>query len=346
MRLTSLLLGLFICVSVITQDNGSYAAETLQDPIPQLPVPNPAAPPPPSWSYPIVEPILTCNQVTLVSKKAVERLGYKIMTLTPPTPDKDGVLKASRMGLWGETEPVTVTLSCLPEGVRINASPDIPPCEQGNRISRLAVERRGFTVTEFTPAAIGKPGIVKGTKEGEKTGVITISCEPNHNVEMETSMDGPLARHKDFYITISNFYQGFYAHFKGERGLIAAEKVPASDNQIHVLMKPLNGTEMKIAFGAESKKYLPVQVEIANRTKRSYQLEVEQVMLMSSAGGRVKPLPEKKDAFPAQALANQTLAPGTSIRGYLYYPPGSYTGARGSFMEEKSQEREGFDVRF
>ena len=267
-------------------------------------------------------------------------------TFTPATAGKDGELKASRMGLWGEKEPVTVTLTCAPDGVRINAAPDVPPCEQGNRISRLAVERRGFKVTEFTPAAIGKPGIVKGTKEGEKLAVITISCEPNQNVTMETSMDGPLARHKDFYITISNFYQGFYAIFKGERGMVVAENIPASDNQIHVAMKPLNGTEMKIAFGVESKQYLPVLIEIANRTKRSYQLDTEQVMLMSSAGGRVKPLAEKNGGFPAQALANQSIAPGTSIKGYLYYPVGSYTGARGSVTEAQSQEREGFDVQF
>ncbi|MBM4257209.1 MAG: hypothetical protein FJ147_15075 [Deltaproteobacteria bacterium] len=321
-----------------------YAEETIQDLIPQRG--NLTAPPPPAWSYPIVESLLTCDQAKRVSTKAVERLGYKVTTFTPATDNKGGVLQASRSGLWGDKEPVTVTLTCGTEGVRIDASPDVPPCEQGNRIARVAVERRGFKVTEFTPAAIGKPGIIKGTKEGEKPGVITISCEPNHNVMMETSMDGPLARHKDFYITISNFYQGFYAVFKGERGMVAAEAIPASDNQMHVAMKPLNRTEMKMAFGAESKTYLPVQVEIANRTKRSYQLDVTQVMLLSPMGVRVKPLAESKGGFPAQALASQTIAPGTSIKGYLYYPAGAYTGARGSLTEEKSQEREGFDVQF
>ena len=86
--------------------------------------------------------------------------------------------------------------------------------------------------------------------------------------------------------------------------------------------------------------------EIANRTKRSYQLDTEQVMLLSAAGGRVKPLAEKKGGFPMQALGNQTIAPGTSIKGYLYYPQGSYSGARGSLTEAQSHEREGFDVRF
>jgi len=346
MRPTSWLIGCVVCLSMVVTQNSSDAAETLQDPIPQPPVTDPLAPPPPTWAYPIVDSTLTCDQAKRVSTRAVERLGYTVTAFTPATDNTGGVLSASRAGLWGEKEPVTVTLTCATDGVHLNASPDVPPCEQGNRISRMAVEHRGFTVTQFTPAAIGKPGIVKGTKEGEKPAVITISCEPNQNVMMETSMDGPLARHKDFYVTISNFYQGFYAIFKGERGLVAAEQIPASDNQMHVAMKPLNGTEMKIAFGTESKTYLPVQVEIANRTKRAYQFEVEQVMLMSSKGGRVKPLAEVKGGFPAQALASQTIAPGTSVKGYLYYPSGSYSGARGSFTEEKSHEREGFDVKF
>ncbi len=341
---TSWLRVLSLSMGILVMQSRSYAQETLQDPIPQPP--NTTAPPPPAWAYPITESQLTCEQAQLVSKKTVERLGYKVTGFTPTTADKGGELKASRAGLWGEKEPVTVTLTCAADGVRINASPDVPPCEQGNRISRLAIERLGFVVSEFTPAAIGKPGIVKGTKEGEKPAVITISCEPNHNVMMETSMDGPLARNKEFYITISNFYQGFYAVFKGERGMVAAEKIPASDNQIHVAMKPLNDTDMQMAFGVDSKKYLPVQVEIANRTKRSYQLDIAQVMLMSSAGGRVKPLAEKNGGFPAQALANQTIAPGTSIKGYLYYPIGLYSGARGSLTEAQSQEREGFDVQF
>jgi hypothetical protein len=322
----------------------SHAQEVIQDPIPQqghLTVSSP-----PAWAYPIVETLLACDQAKRLSTRAVERLGYKVTAFTPATDNQGGVLQASRAGLWGEKEQVTVTLTCAAEAVRISAFPDVPPCEQGNRISRLAVERRGFSVTEFTPAAIGKPGIVKGKKDGEKLAAITISCEPNQNVTMETSMDGPLARHKDFYITISNFYQGFYAMFKGERSMAVAEALPASDNQMHVAMKPLSGTEMKIAFGTESKTYVPVQIEIANHTKRSYQLDVAQVMLLSPIGARVKPLTEAKGGFPAQALVNQTIAPGTSVKGYLYYPAGSYTGARGSFIEEKSQEREGFDVQF
>jgi hypothetical protein len=346
MRPTSWLIRVVACVFVVLTQTPSRAEETLQDPIPLPPAGNLVAPPPPAWSYPIVETALTCDQTKRVSTKAVERLGYKVTGFASATDNKGGVLSASRAGLWGDKEPVTVSLTCADDGIRITAAPDVPPCEQGNKISRLAVERRGFTVTEFKPAAIGKPGIVKGTKEGEKTAVITISCEANQNVAMETSMDGPLARHKDFYITISNFYQGFYAIFKGERGMVVAEAIPASDNQMHVAMHPLDGTEMKIAFGKESKVYLPVQVEIANRTKRSYQLEVEQVMLMSSKGGRIKPLSEVKGGFPEQALASQTIAPGTSVKGFLYYPSGSYTGARGSLTEEQSQEREGFDVKF
>ena len=69
-------------------------------------------------------------------------------------------------------------------------------------------------------------------------------------------------------------------------------------------------------------------------------------MLVSIGGDRIKPLPEKDNAFPVRALTNQSVAPGGQLKGYLYYPLGTYTGARGALIEEKSQEREGFEVPF
>jgi hypothetical protein len=69
-------------------------------------------------------------------------------------------------------------------------------------------------------------------------------------------------------------------------------------------------------------------------------------MLVNISGERAKPLVEKDKAFPVHALENQSVAPGAKVTGYLYYPTGTYTGARGSLVEEKSQEREGFEVPF
>lgn len=301
----------------------------------------------PEWQYPIIDATLTCEQANRISSRAVERLGYTIASLTPATPEKAGEIKGIREGVWGEKEPVTVTVTCPAEGPHVEAHPDIAPCEQGNRISRLAIERHGFQVKEFTPAALGKAGIVKGEKKGESPLVITLFCSRNEGVVMETSMDSPLLKNKDFFLAISDFERGFFAMFKGERSLIVADQVSAPvGTQIQVTMKLLSAVESKIIFGTDVTAVLPVQIEITNPTKRSYQVEADQVVLFTTAGQRVKPLSEKEKTFPAPAFTSRTIAPKSGVKGYLYFPLGSYKGARGALVEEHSQEREGFEVQF
>src|SRR5262245_53650449 len=106
---------LLLSTCLIVEHSRSYGQETLQDPLPQPS--NLATPPPPTWAYPIIESQLTCEQAHLVSKKTVERLGYQVTTFTPATAGKDGELKASRMGLWGEKEPITVVLTCAADEI-------------------------------------------------------------------------------------------------------------------------------------------------------------------------------------------------------------------------------------
>ena len=301
----------------------------------------------PNWKYPIIDAALTCEQANRVSYRAVERLGYKIASLTPATTEQAGEIKGIREGVWGEQEPVTVKVTCPADGPHVDAHPDIAPCEQGNRISRLAIERHGYQVKEFTPAGMGKPGIVKGEKEGNAPLVITLFCSRNNGVVMETSSDSPLLKNKDFYLAISDFERGFFAMFKGERSLIVSDQAPVPvGTQIQVMMKPLSLVESKIIFGADVTAVLPVQIEITNPTKQSYQVEVDQVVLLTASGQRVKPLGASEKNFPAPAFTSKTVAPKSAAKGYLYFPPGTYKGARGALVEEQSQEREGFEVRF
>lgn len=301
----------------------------------------------PDWKYPIIDAALTCEQANRVSYRSVERLGYKIVSLTPATAEQAGEIKGVRDGVWDEKEPVTVKVTCPSDGPHIDAHPDIAPCEQGNRISRLAIERHGYQVKEYTPAALGKAGIVKGEKKGEPPLVITLFCSRNNGVVMETSMDSAVLRNKDFYLAISDFERGFFAIFKGERSLIIADQAAAPvGNQVQVTMKPLSSVESKIIFGAEVTTVLPVQIEITNPTKRSYQVEADQVVLLTASGQRVKSLSENGKTFPAPAFTSKIVAPKSGVKGYLYFPPGTYKGARGALVEEQTQEREGFEVQF
>lgn len=301
----------------------------------------------PDWKYPIIDAALTCEQANRVSYRAVERLGYKIASLTPATVEKAGEIKGIRDGVWGEKEPVTVKVTCPSDGPHIDAHPDIAPCEQGNRISRLAIERHGYQVKEFTPAASGKAGIAKGEKKGEPPITITLFCSRNNGVVMETSMDSPVLQNKDFYLAISDFERGFFAMFKGERSLIISDQASVfTGDQVQVTMKLLSSVESKLIFGTDVTTVLPVQIEITNPTKRSYQVEADQVVLLTASGQRVKPLSENGKTFPAPAFTSKTVAPKSGAKGYLYFPPGTYKGARGALVEEQSQEREGFEVQF
>jgi len=299
----------------------------------------------PTDEWAIVETTLTCEEANRTAHRAVERLGYQVTAFTPATNEKLGEVKGSRTSLWGETEPVSVKITCKPDGIDVDARPEIPPCEQANRISRLAIQNLGYEVTKYTPAAIGKPGIVRGEQPGQEPAVITLFCD-GRMVTMETRTDSPLLKKKDFFLALSDFRRGFYAMFKGQRSVVEPQPASTSSDQLQVVMKPLTKAETQIVFGAEVVQVVPVRVEVSNSTKHPYLLEAEKIVLVSISGERVKPVSDNGNAFPTPALLNQPLAPGANVKGYLYYPPGTYTGARGSFVEEKSQERQGFELPF
>ena len=88
-----------------------------------------------------------------------------------------------------------------------------------------------------------------------------------------------------------------------------------------------------------------VEVEISNATAHAYTLKADKVTLRTASGERVKPL-EASDDTPTPMLTSQTIAPGANVRGYLSYPPGSYTGARGFLIQEQTRSNEGFSVNF
>lgn len=204
-------------------------------------------------------------------------------------------------------------------------------------------------MTSFTPASDGGEGEVKGVRkgsQGQETISVKITCGADA-IHMDTdSDDNPLLDSEDFYLAIIDFSRGFYAWFKGIAQDIQREEMPKPQGQVQVVMKPLVGLETKYEFGTEVTQVLPVRVEIFNTTERVYVLEADRIVLLTPSGERVKPLSASGSAFPARALTSQTLAPGANVKGYLYYPPGSYTGAQGFLVEGDSREREGFAVQF
>ena len=88
-----------------------------------------------------------------------------------------------------------------------------------------------------------------------------------------------------------------------------------------------------------------VEVKINNGTDRAYLIKANKVSLRAESGERVRPLEASEDS-PTPILTDQTIAPGAEVRGYLSFPPGSYTGARGFLIEERTQANEGFSIDF
>ena len=130
-----------------------------------------------SGGYSIVEPHLTCAQATQLSKRVVERLGYALDD-SEASGEKETLISATRRGSGG-SEKLAVKIFCGNDGVRVEATPDISPCEQANQRAKQAMEQLQFTITSFSPATTGKRGVIKGTRErpeGQETTMATIHC--------------------------------------------------------------------------------------------------------------------------------------------------------------------------
>ena len=303
------------------------------------------APLEPTDEHDVIDPDMSCEDANRFSVRTVERLGYEVTAFTPASDDTEGKIEAKQMGRWGGEEGVSVTIACGPNGVRIAPRSDVTPCEQANIVMRQAVESSGFTVTTYTPATLMKAGLITGEKEGAEPTSITITCYIERNrVEMDTSEDSPVLDNVDFYQALTDFQLGFFTAFNKLEERVASNA--ADQDRLYMTLRPLNMVDNQVVFGTKELAVLPIKVNISNPTQQTYLLETQRILLVDASGKRVKPIGEGETAFPAPSLTDRSIGPGANIQGYLYYPLGTYTGARGSLAEQRSQEREGFSIEF
>jgi hypothetical protein len=303
--------------------------------------------------YDITETQMGCDEAHQITRRALERLYYKVAD-APPTTDTGSTIKGQRMGSWGEPEPVSVEISCTADGVHLAPRAAIPPCEQANRVMRKAVEKVGYAVTTFEPATLGGVGRIRGEKPEQEPLDLTIACEVERNrVIIDTSSESPLmAAGGGFYDAFSDFQRGFYAMFRAVVDEFAYRQSPhyqaqvANMDQVQIGVVPLIPADIQRQFGDPLTELLPVRITVFNSTTNAYLLETDNIVLLADSGQRVKPAAASEHALPQPPLANQTLTPGAYVEGYLFYPAGEYTGARGFLIEQKHQEREGFSLLF
>lgn len=336
-------------------DSESQSAKTsarLRESLPTASFPNvpvPAATPltgallAPTDEYDIRDAEMSCEDANRHALRAVERLGYEVTGFHRATEAVAGRIDAKQSGSWGGDEPVSVSIACGPEGAHVAPRSEIPPCEQANKIMRKAVESSGFAIRAFHPASLSKVGRLEGRNAAGESIWVSITCYIERNrVEMETSESSPLLENIDFYQALTDFQLGFYTAFNKFLGSSQSDQ----GDQVHVSLRPFDETDAQVVFGTKGLDPLPVKIVVANPTPRTYRLETERVMLVAVSGERVKPLAEEGANFPAPSLTDRSISPGARVEGYLFYPAGVYSGARGSLADERNDEREGFRLDF
>jgi hypothetical protein len=256
-------------------------------------------------------------------------------------------------------------------------------CDDANRTTYKALTAMGFTISAFTPAAMGRPGEAKAVRErrGPDSGTdrvtVTIACTPT-GAHVDASEDGKLLGQVEFRRA---FFLSFTStQYMDERRRemeekIAAGTAPASQQRqgLQVLVEPVRGQAAKLDFELDlaAAAVLPVRVRVINNTARQYRIAPMEIQLMRRDRTRVEPLPVTEVAArvlnatdangqPLTTLSNEALSqrldtmrftmtriqPRGEAGGYLYFPLADYGRARVIVTDVETEETEGFAVEF
>lgn len=220
-------------------------------------------------------------------------------------------------------------------------------CEEANRLAYQAVNVLSFSVTSMQVATPGQPGHIYATKEGAKDGQVTITCTAN----------GAIVEPEKTGVPIPSLVGGDRPHefpgrfmqtFNSLRNTQAIVSKQEPEKGLTMTMTRLNSFESKIELGADLPMggVLPIKVLITNNTPRPYGFDASQVVLLATGGGRVSPVVPPAAGQGKALQGEMTIAPGQTVSGYLFYPAGSYSSARTTFVDKENDEGEGFEVQF
>jgi hypothetical protein len=252
-------------------------------------------------------------------------------------------------------------------------------CDQANRYAFQSVKSLGYTVTTFEPAAVGTPGVLRGTKSDEgrssdHEGVVHIACDA-----AEVRLD---AAEEQFLSQDMTFTRGFYLAFTGiadhaVSGAAYAEEQSggSASGGVKFKIQPQLALETKLDFGEDlgAGGVLAVKVTVQNGSAETYKLDVDAIELRSREGtdkvlqmdiptaakavakataadlgpGIPGPSPATiESTLRERALKGRTLKPGDSAEGFVYFPAGSYARGRATLLDAATGESEGFLVEF
>lgn len=252
-------------------------------------------------------------------------------------------------------------------------------CDQANRFAFQSMKSLGYNVTTFEPAAVGRNGILRGTKaeEGHSSGhdgVVHITCDASE-VRLEAAEEQLLSQDL-------TFTRGFYLAFTGiaDHSTINAAYAEeqtggTTEGGVKFKIQPQLALETKLDFGEDlaAGGVLAVKVTVQNGSPVTYTLDpaaielrprggsdkVVQVSIETASKAIARAAAADLDpgipgptavgveaTLRKRALAGGTLKPGGHAEGFVYFPVGSYARARATLVDVESGESEGFLVEF
>jgi hypothetical protein len=253
-------------------------------------------------------------------------------------------------------------------------------CDQANRYAFQSMKSLGYTVSTFEPAAVGRPGVLRGSKSessgrsASHDGIVHIACDSSE-VRLE-------AAEEQFLSQDLTFTRGFYLAFTGiadhsTAGAVYAEEQSGgvAEGGVKFKIEPQLALETKLDFGEDlaAGGILAVKVTVQNGSTQTYTLDpavielrprggsdkVMQVAIVDAAKAIARaaaadlgegipgPTPASIESMLRQrALVGRALKPGDRAEGFVYFPTGSYARARATLVDVESGESEGFLVEF
>lgn len=223
-------------------------------------------------------------------------------------------------------------------------------CVEALRVAVDAVRRMNYTITEYTKATPGSPGMIVASREQgtSKQGlVVRVYCTmQGSEVEAETDQGG---------VAQLSFTNDFRRSFEAAAASRRPPR-PAAEHGVDVLMTPERGAAEGLGVDLGSIGVLPVAVRITNHTARAYRFRVAGVVLQAASGERVPPLAlqdvtsqlsgDAAQTVHQKVLTDRTIEPNEELTGFLLFPFKSYTRARVDLIDRASDETEGFSIEF
>lgn len=268
----------------------------------------------PIRQYDLVDQPISCDDGNRLAYRTVTAIGYTVTAFEPAAPGGRGTIRASRAtpGAAGETERITVVVSCAPDGVSLDASRD------GVLIEQMDV-KRGFHHAFLNVQAMG---VAQQQLDAEiRAGTAPASQQRRDLKVVITPLPGPAAK-LDFPLDLA------------AAGILPV-RVDITNLTPHTYRIAADAVRL---LRADRARIAPLAIADAARQIAAARVEGAPVTTLTPSA--------LADLLAARAFVATDIPPGARQQGYLYFPVGDYRSARAVLTDTASDEDEGVRVEF